>query len=79
MYLLYLPVQDTLEGCSNLSTKISLYIDSFEDSPLEEINSEVELKEFMTILGFLEEEERFKKFDLKLESAGLSAFFLSRK
>ena len=28
----------------------------------------------MTTLGFLEEEERFSQFELKLESAELSAF-----
>ena len=28
----------------------------------------------MTTLGFLEEEERFSQFELKLGSAGLSAF-----
>ena len=38
------------------------------------INSEVELKRFMTTLGFSEEEESFSQFELKLESAGLSAF-----
>ena len=74
MYLPFLPVQNTLQGCSNLSTKVSLCINLFEDSLLEEINSEVELKEFMTTLGFLEEEERFSQFELKLESARLSAF-----
>ena len=56
MCLSYLLVQNTLEGCSNLSTKVSLDINSIEDSALQEINSEVELKEFIT-LGFLEEEE----------------------
>ena len=57
--LSYFPVQNSLEGWCNLSTKVSLDINSFEDSVLEEINSEIELKEFMTTLGFLEEEERF--------------------
>ena len=70
----YLPVQNTLEGCCNLSTKVFLGINSFEDFVLEEINSEVELKEFMTTVGFLEEEEIFPEFELKLESARLSAF-----
>ena len=72
--LSYLPVQNSLDGCYNLSTKVSLDINSFEDSALEEINSEIELKEFMTTLGFLEEEERFSQFELKLENARLSAF-----
>ena len=73
MYLPYLTVQNTLEGCSNLSTKVSLDINSFEDFVLEEINSEVELKEFITMVGFLEEEKIFSEFELKLESASLSA------
>ena len=38
------------------------------------MNSEVELKEFMATLYFLEEEGRFSQYELKLESAGLSAF-----
>ena len=67
-------VLNTLEGCSNLSAKVSLDINSFEDFVLEEINSEVELKDFMTTVGFLEEEEIFSEFELKLESARLSTF-----
>ena len=39
-----------------------------------EVNSEVEVKYFMTTLGFSEKEERLLQFDLKLESAGLSTF-----
>ena len=74
MYLPYLSVHNTLEGCSNLLTKVSLDINSFKDIVLEEINSEVELKEFMTTVGFLEEKEIFLEFELKLESARLSAF-----
>ena len=73
LYLPYLPVQNKLEGRSNLSTKVSLDINSFEDFVLEEINLEVELKEFMTTVGFLEEKEIFSEFEL-LESARLSAF-----
>ena len=73
MYLPYLPVQNKLECCSNLLTRVSLDINSFEDFALEEINSEVELKNFMTTVGFLEEKEIFSEFDL-LESARLSAF-----
>lgn len=44
MYLPYLPVQNILEGCSNLPIKVSPDINSFEDSAVEESNSEVELK-----------------------------------
>ena len=74
LYLPYLPVQNRLEDCSNLSTKVSLGINSFEDSALEEVNSEIELKKFMTTLGYLEEEERFSQLELKLENARLLAF-----
>ena len=74
LYLPYLSVQNTFESCSNLSAKVSLDINSFEDSLLEEINSEIELREFMTTLGFTEEEERFSQFKLKLESPELLAF-----
>ena len=63
-----------IKDYSNLSVKVSLDINSFEDSVLEEINSEVKLKELMITLGFLEEEERFLRFELKLENARLSAF-----
>ena len=63
-----------IKDYSNLSVKVSLGINSFEDSVLEEINSEVKLKELMITLGFLEEEERFLRFELKLENARLSAF-----
>ena len=49
MYLSYLSVKNTLEGRSNLSTKVSLDINSFEDSALGEISSEVELKEFKRV------------------------------
>ena len=74
MYLPCLPVQSKLEGCStNLSTKVSLDINSFEDFVLKEINLEVELKEFMTTAGFLEEKEIFSEFEL-LEKARSSAF-----
>ena len=73
MYLLYLLVQNILKGCSNLSTEVLLDINSFENLALEEINSEFELKEFM-ITGFLEVEEIFSQFELKLESLGLSPF-----
>ena len=72
MHLPHLPAQNKLEGCSNLSTKVSLDINSFEDFVLEEINLEVELKEFMTTVG-LEEKETFSEIEL-LESARLSAF-----
>ena len=58
-------------GCCNLSTKVTLHINSFEDFVLEEMNLEVELKEFMTTVGFLEEEEIFSEFEL-WESARLS-------
>ena len=73
MYLLYLPVQNKLEACSNLSTKVSLDINLFEDFVLEKINSEVELKHFVTTVELLEEKEIFLEFEL-LESARLSAF-----
>ena len=63
-----------IKDYSNLSVKVSLDINSFEDSVLEEINSEVKLKELMITSGFLEEEERFLRFELKLENARLSAF-----
>ena len=49
-------------------------MNSFEDFVLEEINSEVELKEFMTTVGFLGEEEMSSEFELKLESTRLSPF-----
>ena len=49
-------------------------MNSFEDFVLGEINSEVELKEFMTTVGFLGEEEMFSEFELKLESTRLSPF-----
>ena len=63
LYLPYLPVQNTIEGCCILSTKVSLHINSFEDFVLEEINSEVQLKEFIVTVGFLEDEEIFSKFE----------------
>ena len=75
MYLPYLPVQNTLEGCSNLSTKVSLYINSFEDFILEEIDSEVELKDCMTTVGFLEEEEIFLELELKIRKCQIINFF----
>ena len=37
-------------------------------------STQVDLKEFMITLGFLEEKKRFSQFELKLKSAGLSAF-----
>ena len=52
MYLPYLPVQTTSEGCSNLSTKVSLETYSFADSALEEINSEAELTVYDNIRFF---------------------------
>ena len=54
MYLAYLPVWNTSEDCSDSLTKVYLDINSFQDSALEEFNSEVELKEFMTTLDFPE-------------------------
>ena len=72
LYLPYLPVQDTLESCCNLSIKVSLDINTFEDPVLEEINLEIDLNEFMLILGLLEEEKRFSQFELKLESTVIS-------
>lgn len=46
-------MQNTLESYSNLSTKVSLDINSFEYSALEKINSETELEKVMITLGFL--------------------------
>ena len=74
LHLPYLPVQSVSESCSNLWTKGSLDINSVEDFVLEEINSEVELKQFMTTACLLEVEEIFSEFELKLGSARLSAF-----
>ena len=54
LYLAYLPVWNTSEDCSDSLTKVYLDINSFQDSALEEFNSEVELKEFMTTLDFPE-------------------------
>ena len=59
MYLPCLPVQNTLEGSSNLSIKFSPDINPFEDFVLEGINLEVQLKEFMTTVDFLEEKKIF--------------------
>ena len=47
---------------------------SFEEFALEEISSESELKEFLTTVDFLEEEEIFSEFVLKLGSARFTAF-----
>ena len=69
-----LTCKNTLEGYSNLSIKLSTGMNSFEEFALEEINSEVELKEFMATVGFLEEEEIFSEFVLKLGSVRLTAF-----